>query len=343
MAVPEVGEIVVALPEAPGPGEEEAIAALPPMVKTVRGGPRRVDSSRLGFLATSPSAKVVLVHDAARPLARPVDIDNVRLAARESGAAVLAVPVSDTLKLAGSDGMVEKTVPREGLWRALTPQGFRREILERAFSEAGERDFTAASSMVEARGHKVRLVAGSPDNIKITPQSVLSMARRLAGEGTRFRVGQGWDFHRFDPTRPLWLGCVRVPMEPGLLGHSDADVLAHALVDALLGAAGLGDIGAFFPSDDPKWEGIPGAHLLGRTMELVRGANYRLINADLNLIGERPRISKYRERMREALAKAVGLSPNFLNLKGKTTEGMGFLGRGEGLGASATLLLAQEG
>ncbi|MDR2368775.1 MAG: 2-C-methyl-D-erythritol 4-phosphate cytidylyltransferase [Deltaproteobacteria bacterium] len=346
---PGVDEVVVV---GPGDGDFDAprfkaMAGLPGGVKAVGGGPRRVDSARLGFLAISPGAQVVLVHDAARPLVRPGDIGRVREAARLHGAAILAIPVSDTLKLAGPDGDVAKTVPRDRLWRAQTPQGFSREVLGRAFSLADGEGFTDEASMVEAMGVKVRLVLGSQDNLKITDRADLEMARAIneASSGDRapgLRVGQGWDFHAFCPGRPLWLGCVLVPGETGLSGHSDADVLAHAFIDALLGAAGLGDIGSHFPPGDPRWLGAPGSGLIARAMDLFSRRGYRLVNADLTVIGERPRVSDYREAMIEALAGAAGVPTDLFNLKGKTTEGLGFIGRGEGLAATAVVLAARH-
>ncbi|MDR1677052.1 MAG: 2-C-methyl-D-erythritol 4-phosphate cytidylyltransferase, partial [Deltaproteobacteria bacterium] len=336
---PGVNEIIVVGPPSLDRDFLE-LASLPRTVKVVPGGQSRSESTRLGLSATNPQAMVVLVHDGVRPLIRPSEIDRVRLAAWEFGAAILAVPVSDTLKLADSDGTVIKTVDRKDLWQAQTPQGFRREILFKAFEEGKGLKVTDEASLVESMGLKVKLVQGSSENLKITSQSDLKMVRSLAGNSEIRRIGQGWDFHQFDPDRPLWLGCLLVPDQPGLKGHSDADVLAHAFIDALLGAAGLGDIGLHFPPDNPLWLGASGTELIKRTMELIRNEKFRLINADLTLIGEQPRISLYRSQMIEAMAQAAGLPASFLNLKGKTTEGLGFLGRREGLAATALVALA---
>jgi 2-C-methyl-D-erythritol 4-phosphate cytidylyltransferase/2-C-methyl-D-erythritol 2,4-cyclodiphosphate synthase len=175
----------------------------------------------------------------------------------------------------------------------------------------------------------------------------LSLAERIMGSGggcspEALRAGQGFDFHAFDPGRELWLGGVLVPGEPGLAGHSDADVLIHAFVDAIFGALALGDIGSFFPPGDPSWKGAPGAALLARAMELARERGFELVNADLTLIGERPRIKDHRAAMLEAMASAAGVQASALSVKGKTTEGMGFAGRGEGLAASAIALMARR-
>jgi 2-C-methyl-D-erythritol 2,4-cyclodiphosphate synthase len=262
--------------------------------------------------------------------------------AYEYGAAILAVPVSDTLKLSDPNGYICKTIDRTGLWRAQTPQGFRRDILFKAVEEGRNLDVTDEASLVEALGLKVKLVEGRLDNLKITSQADLQMARNLLGLSVSLRVGQGWDFHSLCPERPLWLGCVLVPGEAGLMGNSDADVLAHAFIDAILGAAGLGDIGLHFPPGDHLWQGVSGAKLIARTMELVKKQKARLINADLTLIGERPRISNYRDQMIQALARAATVEDSRISLKGKTTEGMGFVGRGEGLAATAVVLLALD-
>jgi 2-C-methyl-D-erythritol 4-phosphate cytidylyltransferase/2-C-methyl-D-erythritol 2,4-cyclodiphosphate synthase len=348
-----VDEIVVVLPQdAPDAALDTGVLGLPSTVKLVRGGPRRVDSSRLGLAAASSLANLIVIHDAARPLVRSDDLASLLLAAYRHGAALLAVPVNDTLKRADEELFVSRTIDRSVLWRAQTPQGFRREVLERAFAQAGDKDFTDEASMAEALGQKVKLVEGSPDNLKITTQRDLEVARaltqargqrtetRVADRSEDFRLGQGWDFHRFDPERPLWLGCLHFADQSGLAGHSDADVLAHALIDALLGAAGLGDIGEHFPPGDPRWAGASGADLLAKTMTLFGETGLKLVNADLTLIGERPRIAPYRRDMASAMSAAVGVAPNLINVKGKTTESMGAIGRGEGLAASAAVLAA---
>jgi len=180
------------------------------------------------------------------------------------------------------------------------------------------------------------VVPGSARNLKITTPEDLALAEAYLGS---FRTGHGYDLHRLVPGRPLWLGGLEIPFEAGLLGHSDADVLAHALADALLGAAALGDIGGHFSDQDPKWAGLSGARLLAETMGKVRAAGWELVNADLTLIGEKPKIAPYRGAMTAALAEALGVSPGQLNLKATTTEGLEATGRGEALAAWATAAL----
>ncbi|MDR1309974.1 MAG: 2-C-methyl-D-erythritol 4-phosphate cytidylyltransferase, partial [Deltaproteobacteria bacterium] len=224
-ACPLVGEtIVVAPPEMAD--VFGALAGLPGEVRIVPGGPDRCDSVRLGLEAASPEASVVLVHDGVRPLVGPDQILRVAEAALQDGAAILAVPVRDTLKLSDGQGNVARTIDRANLWQAQTPQGLRADVVRLVLDGPWAPGVTDESGLAEALGLTVRLVEGSPSNLKITGPEDMAMARTLMGPGG-LRVGQGWDFHRISPGRPLWLGCVHFPGEPGLEGHSDADVLAH--------------------------------------------------------------------------------------------------------------------
>jgi 2-C-methyl-D-erythritol 2,4-cyclodiphosphate synthase len=278
--------------------------------------------------------------------------------------------VNDTLKRSDDDLNVLATVDRQYLWRAQTPQGFRREILVSALESDLDFKATDEASLVEAMGLSVKIVEGAETNFKITREEDLTMAQLLLSSsvlsGSSYRassvapfleekeavgrpsalseaawprVGQGWDFHPLDPNRPLWLGCLLIPELPGLAGHSDADVLVHSLIDALLGAANLGDIGSFFPPEDERWRGSAGADLLRKAYRRVKMAGYSLVNADLTLIGPKPRISVYRQAMVEAISNSMDEDPRLFNIKGKTTEGLGFVGRGEGLAASSAVLL----
>jgi 2-C-methyl-D-erythritol 4-phosphate cytidylyltransferase/2-C-methyl-D-erythritol 2,4-cyclodiphosphate synthase len=352
-----VKEIVLVVPN----GQEEFFRSslnlnswdLP--VKIVPGGEYRIQSVAQGFQAISPKASICLIHDGARPLVTSDEVLNVIKAVEETGAAILAAKVQDTLKLVADDGTIVKTVDRQGVWRAQTPQGFKRDLLAKALEvglKTPEKATDEAISL-EEMGYKVTVVSGSERNIKITTPGDLALAESLAGsllkaepktkgpgipDPSGLRVGEGWDFHRFNPQRPLWLGGILIKDGPGLEGHSDADVLAHALVDALLGAAGLGDIGEMFPVTD-KWRGVSGATLISITYASVLNAGYELVNADLTLIGETPRIAPYRQEMILALAKALGLAKAKVSLKATTTEKMGFTGRGEGLAATAIVLL----
>lgn len=334
---PDIFEIVLVLP--PDWMETCLSEAVRPFgfkkVRAVAGGASRAQSTALGFAETR--GELVLIHDGVRPLVTPDLIGQVARAARAQGAALAAVPVSDTLKL-GDGGLACGTVPRENLWRAQTPQGFRREILAEALALAGGDDPTDDIALVERLGLKAALVPSFAGNLKITTPEDLRMAEAiLAGSG--LRVGQGYDLHRLVPGRPLFLGCLEIPFEAGLLGHSDADVMAHALIDALLGAAGLGDIGFHFSDKDARWAGARGSLLLAESMALVRKRGFELVNADVTLIGEKPKIGPYRQAMAEALAEALGVGPDLINVKATTTEGLGATGRGEALAAQAVAAL----
>ena len=330
-----VAEIILVLPEDWRPDiEREAVRSFGfQKVRIVSGGPTRTVSTRLGFEASA--GDLVLIHDGARPLVPPGLIAAVAEAAAVHGAALAAVPVRDTLKIV-VEGQARRTLDRVGLWQAQTPQGFRREILARAL--AGGDDLapvTDDAALLEPLGLTAAVVPGSPRNFKITTPEDLALAEAFLAAGS-LRLGHGYDLHCLVPGRPLWLGGLEIPFESGLLGHSDADVLAHALADALLGAAGLGDIGVHFPDQDPRWAGLSGARLLAETMAKVRAAGWELVNADLTLIGERPKIAPYRPAMTAALAEALGVFPGRLNLKATTTEGLGAIGRGQALAAWAT-------
>jgi 2-C-methyl-D-erythritol 4-phosphate cytidylyltransferase/2-C-methyl-D-erythritol 2,4-cyclodiphosphate synthase len=342
---PRVQETVLVAPKGRG-AEFLAALNLDFKVALAEGGATRTESVASGFNAASADAGIVLVHDGVRPLVTAEEIAAVIDLASQGGAAILATPCRDTLKKASEEGIVLKTVDRAGLWLAQTPQGFKRDILAAAldFCLANPQIATDESYLAERLGHKVKIAKGSAKNFKITFPEDLAMAESVmaARLAPQFRVGQGFDFHRFDKTRPLWLGCLLFEGEYGLLGHSDADVLAHALIDALLGAAGLGDIGQMFPPGDDAWKGAAGATLSRLAMERVREAGFTLVNADLTLIGETPKIAPRREEMRKALAAALGVDPLNVFVKGTTTEGMGFVGRGEGLAASAVALLAKR-
>jgi 2-C-methyl-D-erythritol 4-phosphate cytidylyltransferase/2-C-methyl-D-erythritol 2,4-cyclodiphosphate synthase len=310
----------------------------------------------LGLKALGGEYSHAVIHDGARPLATATDVTRVLDKALEQGAAILARRLPDTLKKeAGESGTVAETLPREGLWLAQTPQAFSVALLEEAMGKGDPSGATDEASLVEATGAKVAIVPGDGWNLKITDREDLAMAEALLGarDGARgpgrargpapsLSVGQGWDFHRFAPDRELYLGCVHFGGPPGLAGHSDADVLTHALIDAILGAACLGDIGQHFPDGSEAFRGASGRELLTLAWGMA-GKDHAIENLDLTLIGESPRIAPRRLEIREALAAILGIPVSRVNLKGKTTEGMGFLGRGEGLAASAVALLSRKG
>lgn len=321
-----------------------------PRVRCVAGGERRCDSVRNALAAIDDGDECwVLVHDAARPCVRPGDIDAlVTGCADDAVGGLLAAPVADTLKRADDALRVLKSPPREGLWRALTPQMFRLGLLRRALQRAHEsgREPTDEAQAVEWLGEAPRLIAGEPGNIKITTPADLALAgallNRAGGAITMdFRTGSGFDVHAFGPGDAVMLGGVRIPWRQGVVAHSDGDVLLHALTDALLGAAGLGDIGQHFPDSDQRWRGADSTQFVRHAMQLLAGRGWRVVNADLTLLAEAPRIGAHRDAIRAAVAAALGMDAEAVNLKATTTEKLGFLGRGEGLAAQAVVLIAR--
>jgi 2-C-methyl-D-erythritol 4-phosphate cytidylyltransferase / 2-C-methyl-D-erythritol 2,4-cyclodiphosphate synthase len=243
---------------------------------------------------------------------------------------------------------VEATIPRERIWLAQTPQAFTRDVLAAALALGAEGGAgTDEAALAEQAGHPVRLVAGDPRNIKITSPADLDLARAaLRAEGTveesgmNARIGVGYDSHRFVQGRPLILGGVTIPYAAGLAGHSDADALCHAITDAVLGAAALGDIGRHFPDTDARWKDADSVALLRQAVALVRDAGLQVVNVDAVVIADQPKLAPYVVAIREQLAAALGVAPAAVSVKGKTNEGMGETGRGEGVAVHAVALLS---
>jgi len=341
---PAVAGVVVVLPpgELGGP-REKIVAGWKGVLGVVAGGRSRALSVRHGLQAVS-GRPFVLVHDAARPRVPAGVVDRVVEATRRRGAAVPALEVPDTVKEVGESGAVLATVDRAHLRLAQTPQGARREWLLDALLQA-ERDgveVTDESAALERAGHPVVVVAGDPANRKITTPADLNALRRLfEGESMGLRVGSGFDIHHFDPTRPLILGGLLFQGEPGLAGHSDADVVLHAAMDALLGAAGLGDIGHHFPPEDPSFAGADSGVLAGQVASLLAERDYRVVNLDLTVLAERPKIRPRSDEMRARIASCLRVEADRVGLKATTLEGLGALGRGEGIACQAVALLSR--
>jgi 2-C-methyl-D-erythritol 4-phosphate cytidylyltransferase/2-C-methyl-D-erythritol 2,4-cyclodiphosphate synthase len=345
---PAVTEVVVALPAGAVDAPPAFLRDRQKPVRIVRGGERRQDSVARAFALVS-NAEIVLVHDAARPLVDAGTITRTIEQAARSGAAIAAVPARDTVKLAeasgGSPPRVSRTIPREQVWMAQTPQAFRRDVLRAAVAlGAGGATGTDEAALAEQAGFEVALVEGTPANIKITTADDLAMARRSlamreAAAATAVRIGIGYDSHRFADGRPLVLGGVVVPHERGLAGHSDADAVCHALTDAVLGAAALGDIGRHFPDTDPRWKDADSLALLAEAARLARDAGFAVANVDVVVIAEQPKLTPYVDAMRERIAAALRVTTAVVSIKGKTNEGMGETGRGEGLAVHAVALL----
>ena len=324
-------------------GDAEAIAgALDglPVLAAVPGGDTRQGSVNAGLRALVPHAPdVVLVHDAARPFLPPTTVPALLAALRTHDGAIPAVPVADTLKRVQS-GRIVGTVPREGLFRAQTPQAFRYHLL-RALHATGESGVTDDAALLEAAGHPVAIVPGADDNIKLTyPEDVVRLERALA-PGLLPRTGTGFDVHAMEAGRPLVLCGVTVPHQWGLAGHSDADVGIHALCDAIYGALAEGDIGRHFPPSEAEWKDADSARFLRHAAGRIAARGGTLGNADITLICERPKITPHAPAMITRLAELLGVDAGRVSVKATTTERLGFAGRGEGIAAQAvaTILL----
>jgi 2-C-methyl-D-erythritol 4-phosphate cytidylyltransferase/2-C-methyl-D-erythritol 2,4-cyclodiphosphate synthase len=322
-----------------------------PQILTVHGGPTRQSSTRFGLLAlraTDPDC--VLIHDGVRPFVDADLIERAALTASEGVGALPALPVSETLKRGGADGLVAGTVDRNALFSAQTPQGFPfRAILdahERAF-QAGKGAFTDDAAIAEWAGLPVRIVEGSADNVKLTWARDIALAdEKLSAENTIFpdiRVGNGYDVHAFEAGDHVTLCGVDIPHERRLSGHSDADVGLHALTDALLATCGAGDIGTHFPPSDPQWKGAASRLFVEHALAIVRAKGGRIANADVTLICEAPKIGPHRQEMVAAMADMLKIAPERISVKATTNERLGFIGRSEGIAAIATVSVAYPG
>ena len=309
----------------------------------VHGGTTRQQSVALGLesLAGEPPSRV-LIHDAARPLVAGGVISRVLAALDRSPGAIPALPVADTLKR-GDDGIVAATVDRHNLWQAQTPQGFRYGDILAAHRQAAGDELTDDAAVAERAGLAVAIVDGAEDNIKVTTPDDLSRAERLlSAAGGEIRTSLGLDAHRFGPGDHVMLCGVAVPHDRGLKGHSDADVGLHALIDALLGTIGAGDIGSHFPPSDPQWKGASSDRFVEHAARLVREAGYSVGNIDLTIICEAPKIGPHRDAMRTRIAELLGVDITAISVKATTTERLGFPGRGEGIAAQAVATVIRE-
>lgn len=324
----------------------EAIKGLPDVEKTF-GGATRQQSVRAGLsmLEDADPDDIVLVHDAARPFVTDTLIDRVIAATAENGAALPGLPVTDTLKLVDVAEQILKTVAREPLRRAQTPQGFCLGSLLEAHDSVPNADrATDDAALMELAGHSVTVVAGDPANIKLTTESDFLVMEKLMKPDLEPRTGSGFDVHRFGPGSSVWLCGVEIPHSAGLKGHSDADVALHATTDAILGALGQGDIGVHFPPTDPQWKGASSDQFLAHAGTLMKNLNAQLTHIDITVICEAPKIGPHREAMRRRVADILGLSLDRVSVKGTTTEKLGFTGRKEGIAAQAiaTLLVPSK-
>ena len=309
-------------------------------VTVVAGGASRPESVLAGLAALPEGTELAAIHDGARPLVTQAVIAEAVEAAGRCGAAAPAVPVHDTIKQA-ENGLVRATPERKTLFAVQTPQVFDVKLLKTVLRAAMERGIalTDDCSAVEAAGKPVVLTQGCEENLKITTPVDLTLAGAILKRRKTMRIGHGYDVHRLTEGRRLILGGVEIPFERGLDGHSDADVLVHALMDALLGAAGLRDIGVLFPDNDPAYKNISSMLLLDRVMLTLEHAGYAVGNVDVTVLAQRPKLKDYIPVMRENLARAMKIPLDCVNIKATTEEGLGFTGSGEGIACHAVCLL----
>ena len=342
-----INEIVVVVRE----GEEsDAITLINKLnisksFKTVIGGACRAESAKNGFLAISQDTDFVAVHDAARCLITPEMIDKVVKMAYKTSAATAVCSVSDTVKQVDKDGKIVATIPRETVFRAQTPQVFSKDVYNRALIRCEDLSaITDDNMLLENIGADIYAVDLGYNNIKITTQEDLRLAKNILterGENVMngFRVGHGYDVHKLVTGRKLILGGVEIPHETGLLGHSDADVLLHAIMDALLGAAALGDIGKHFPDTSEEYKGISSLHLLTRVTDLIKKKGFSVLNIDATIVMQRPKIATFIPKMVSNIAFAIGIAEDCINVKATTEEHLGFTGREEGVSAHCVAML----
>ena len=338
-----VSDVVVALPA--------DVARRPPAyllhrskpVTIVDGGERRRDSVANGFARAPEHADIIVIHDAARPLVTDAVIRRTIAAAAESGAAIAALRARDTVKRVGDGDAITATLSRDEIYLAQTPQAFRASVLRDALRLTT--DATDEAMLVEQAGYVVRVVEGDPRNLKITTPDDLTMAEHFAAgsaQAPALRIGNGYDLHRLVAGRPLILGGVRIPFEKGLEAHSDGDVICHAVTDAVLGAAGAGDIGRHFPDTDAAWKNADSIELLRRAAAIVRDAGYAIANVDVVVIAQKPKLAPHVEAICRNVAGALGCDASQVSVKGKTNEGVDSMGAGESIAVHAVALVSRR-
>lgn len=345
--MPEISEIILVAAKEDIPHVEQMLklADTGKSIRVVAGGSERQYSIANALQEASADAEIIFVHDAARPLIQRETVCEVIAAARKYQAAGIAVPVKDTIKITDAGGFVSATPDRSSLWAIQTPQAFAAPILKEAYALALQEKFlgTDDASLVERLGIPVKLVRGDYRNIKVTTPEDFRIAEALAGYkgGDNMRVGIGYDVHKLTEGRRLILGGVDIPHTHGLDGHSDADVLLHSIKDALLGAAALGDIGRHFPDSDGSYKGISSLVLLAKVREILADNGFCVNNIDATIVAEKPKLASYITAMNNNIAETLRISPDRVNVKATTTEGLGFAGKREGIAAYSIVSLLE--
>lgn len=325
LQTPEIKEIVVVTP----PENRAELQKRFPGIVFADPGKTRLLSVKNGFLKTSAASQLVAVHDGARPLVESAHISACLQAARQYGAAVLAVPVKDTVKVC-EGGFVQNTLDRAVLWAAQTPQCYRRPVLAEALEKFGQEEgATDESQLVEKLGIKVRVVPSSYKNNKITTPEDLIFAEALLENSVIYRTGFGFDLHRLEPGRKLFIGGAEIPHTKGFLGHSDGDLVLHALCDAVLGALCAGEIGILFPPTDESIKGISSVKIVKKVLEIVRSRHAQIEHIDATIITQEPKIKPHYETVRKSLAEVFEMPLENVSFKSKSHEHVGEIGRGE--------------
>jgi 2-C-methyl-D-erythritol 4-phosphate cytidylyltransferase / 2-C-methyl-D-erythritol 2,4-cyclodiphosphate synthase len=319
-----------------------SLGKVPHLAEPAFGGAMRQESVRLGLEALSrlaPPPKIVLIHDAARLFVSEPLVERALAGAKAHGAAIPGLPLTDTIKEIDFDGFVIATAPRTRLRAVQTPQAFRFDLIleaHRRAAAAAIADLPDDAAVAEWAGHRVCVFAGEEANMKATSAEDLALAEaRLIGNLADIRTGQGYDVHAFGPGDHVWLGGLKIEHDHGLIGHSDADVLSHAITDALLGALAEGDIGSHFPPSDPQWRGAASRIFLAAAAAKLRARGGIIAHIDATVICERPKLGPHRDAIRESIATIAEIPPGRVAVKATTSEGLGFTGRGEGIAALA--------
>ncbi len=313
-------------------------------ITVVQGGATRQESVECGVRALHQNSELVAIHDGARPLIDSDSISRVFDMASQTGCATVGVPVKDTIKKV-ADGVIVSTPQRSELYITQTPQVFNLSLYKEAMEKAKRegKDYTDDCQLVENCGRKVSMVVGDYRNIKITTPEDVEVARAFTKQKeTDMRIGHGYDVHKFAPNRKLILGGVEVKSELGLLGHSDADVLAHAVMDAILGATGQGDIGKHFPDTDERFKGADSMKLMAHVIDIIDGLGYAVHNIDATVVAQVPKLAPYIDQMVQNIADVCKVDKNFVNVKATTEEGLGFTGRKEGISAHCVCIIKQK-
>lgn len=344
LACESIGEIAIAVSDATREAAKHLLETLhiEKRCHVLDGGQSRGESVYRAlndnFLADSD---IIAIHDAARCLVNPETITATIQSACEKGSGVAGMPSNDSIKLVGSGKKIEQSLDRQKIWRAQTPQTFRADWLKEAYEQGKKDGFCATddAQLIEKLGYAVYMVEGGQQNIKITTEEDMLSAEIILSQRednfSRVKTGYGEDIHRFAPDRKLILGGLEIPHEMGLLGHSDADVLCHAISDALLGALGWGDIGQWFPDNDERYRGADSLALLKKIVEAVELHGQRIDWIDACIIAQRPKLSPHIEAMRRKIGESIGLNPAIISIKATTSEGLGFTGREEGIACRA--------